>query len=145
MFSLARWPLYQPVRNYFLLTFFFYLTTLWLEKKNLVGTVGYRIQAWPEYYGEETKLHGPACVVISIQPQDDSLGSKRVAINTTNNIVLPRFTALIIRKRNGMFGSKKEEQMYNIEMQNLRYKKSNSILVTCLWIKNSAGIVRAQK
>jgi hypothetical protein len=38
-----------------------------------------------------------------------------------------------------------QEQMYNLEIQNLSYNKSNSILLTCLWIKNSAGTERAQK
>jgi hypothetical protein len=59
----------------------------------------------------------------------DPLGSKHVAINTTNKIVLTVFTPLIIRKHNGLYNFKLTiaSQANNI----YKYKKTKSKILNC--------------
>ena len=44
------------------------------------------------------QLYRLLCVLKSVQPDDDPVGSKHVAINTTNQFLLPVFTPLIKEK-----------------------------------------------
>jgi hypothetical protein len=47
----------------------------------------------------------------NIQPDDKPLGSKHVALKTTNKVVLTDFTPLIVRKHKGMSKLKRNYQI----------------------------------